>query len=261
MSQPLFGSFQCEKQYFTKFEVISGKKREDKTVYTQKCSSNDCYSCIVVISLQKQSMTQPSPLLLHGSLLFAIKYSEVTLLNTRAWTVICVFQQLFNFSGTDYSHTMLIIDHSQSALHLLALPSPRHHNSPPLPNPFSLLVLGCLLRCKNIGATFLLSRILSGFGGRGLMPFVPRTSAGWQAVTSRQRCPQVTSPPDPLAQTPHARRASHHPSWLKDLSHSFYFATAGKVRLAVTWKGASGREGSKAKCGGVQEKGGKERGN
>lgn len=61
-----------------------------------------------------------------------------------------------------------------------------------IPHPFLLLLPGHLLRCKDIGGAFSLSRIPAGTGG--LVPFVPCMSASSQAVTSRQRCTQMTSP-------------------------------------------------------------------
>lgn len=79
----------------------------------------------------------------------------------------------------------------------------------------------------------------------------PRWHRGARAICAthirRQRLPgrevdKWPRHPDPLIRVPHARTASHRPSGLDNLLHSSYFATAGKVRRAVAWKGASRRE-------------------
>lgn len=110
------------------------------------------------------------------------------------------------------------------------------------------------MRCKNIGGTFPLSHIPAGIGE--LIPFVPHTSAGWQAVNSSRTQQRISS------ESP-ARSTHHRPSWPYNASHCSYFITAGRARTCCHMKESKHTRARAANwnVGVFRKKGGKERGN
>ena len=149
---------------------------------------------------------------------------------------------------------MLIIDHSQSALHLLALPSARHHNSP-TPQPL-------LVTCPRI------SPDMQKYWGDFSCKPNPRWHRGAHAICTTHLCRLTGSDFQAEMYTsnlPIRSLAPHMPREPVIAPPGLtIFCTAPTLQQLVKFdllsherEQADESKGSKPKCGGVQEKRGK----